>query len=370
MLKSLALAATIIVRAYADLKADSHMGQSLLKAARKLEDGNDEIDYTYVANYSIKFQGCHHVSQWNAEVDEDNDVRLQTVRLARFRLCATGSCSNSKTAGCSSGYGDYVVDLNTFVESYLQDKQQTEEYNCQVAEENSGCDADDVDDQDTCQYSYYMSQGLDYCIENEDGEEEFDAQEYAQCAQVEFEAGNDDDNRRRKLEEDEEVQYFIGAYCADQGGEIRLGLFTDDTCTEMSETSYSSLSGGSSLPYSTKSLISEECISCREPNDDENQDGDDAEDEDQVKEICEQVYSYAGKCETNMNIAYPSTSGCNYIEGIKITRNDGVIRTESTRASKGASVAIGLFATTAILLGAYVYYLKSKLGGTINLSSI
>merc|ERR1711957_627195 len=325
-------------------------GKSLLKSARRLEDGDDdaEIDYTYVANYSIKFQGCHHVSQWNAEVDEDNDVRMQTVRLARFRLCPTGTCSNDKAIGCTSGFGDYIVDLDTFLASYLTDKQNTEEYNCEYAQNNiCGCDADDVDD--------------------EDEGDQFDALDYAVCAQYEYEA-DDDANRRRLDEAEEEVQYFIGAYCADQGGEVRLGFFSDDTCTTKSETSYSSLTG-SSLPYSGESLISSNCISCQEVAEEQDGDDADAQDEDQVKEICEEMYMAAGKCESYMGIQYPTETACNYLEGVKITRDDGIMVTSSTRASKGAAVAIGLFATTAILLGAYVYFLQTKLGGKARLST-
>jgi len=370
MLKSLVLATSLLVGANANIKADSSMGKSLLKSARRLEDGDDdgEIDYTYVANYSIKFQGCHHVSQWNAEVDEDNDVRMQTVRLARFRLCPTGTCSNDKAIGCTSGFGDYIVDLDTFLASYLQDKQETEEYNCEYAQNNiCGCDADDVDDEDTCLNTCYANNGLSYCIEDEDEGEQFEAMNYAACAQYDYQA-NDDAYRRRLDEAEEEVQYFIGAYCADQGGDVRFGFFSDDTCTQFSETSYYALTG-SSLPYSTESLISDECLSCKNVDEDANQD-DAAEAEDQVKEMCEEIYMDAGKCESDMGIQYPSEDGCSYIEGIKITRDDGIIRTSSTRASKGAAVAIGLFATTAIFLGAYVYYLRTKLGhAKINLSA-
>jgi len=372
MLKSLVLATSLLVGANANIKADSSMGKSLLKSARRLEDGDDdgEIDYTYVANYSIKFQGCHHVSQWNAEVDEDNDVRMQTVRLARFRLCPSGTCSNDKAIGCTSGFGDYIVDLDTFLASYLQDKQETEEYNCEYAQNNiCGCDADDVDDEDTCLNTCYANNGLSYCIEDEDEGEQFQAVDYAACAQYEYEA-DDDANRRRLDEAEEEVQYFIGAYCANQGGDVRLGFFSDDTCTTKSETSYSALTG-SSLPYSTESLVSSKCVSCKEVAEEQDENGDDADaqDEDQVKEMCEEMYTAAGKCESYMGIQYPTETACNYLEGIKITTDDGIIRTSSTRASKGAAVAIGLFATTAILLGAYVHFLQTKLGSKVGLLS-
>merc|ERR1712160_7552 len=187
--------------------------------------------------------------------------------------------------------------------------------------------------------------------------------DYAVCAQYEYEA-DDDANRRRLDEAEEDVQYFIGAYCANQGGDVRFGFFSDDTCTTKSETSYSALTG-SSLPYSGESLISSTCISCKEVAEEQDGDDADAQDEDQVEE----VYMAAGKCESYMGIQYPTETACNYLEGIKITTDDGIIRTSSTRASKGAAVSIGLFATTAILLGAYVHFLQTKLGGKVGLSS-
>jgi len=361
MLKSLALAATFFAGAEA-LKADSRLGMSLLSKSRKLEDADEEYDYTYVANYSIKFQGCHHVSQWNLDADDgDENVRIQTKRLIRFRLCPTGSCTNDKTAGCSSGYGDYIVDMDTFLYSYLTDKQEQEEYNCEYAAENTcGCGADDVDDEDTCLANCYANNGMDYCIANDDDAAQFDVSAYAYCSQADF--------GRRRLDQGD-VAYYIGASCADQGGEVHLGLFVDDTCSEQSSTSYYSLTG-SELPYSDESLVSDSCISCLESNANQNNNGDDVYDADQVKEMCETLYTYAGKCETYMGIDYINENACSYIEGIKIIRDDGVIRTSATRKSKGAAVAIGLFATTAILLGAYVYYLRTKLGrAKINLTN-
>jgi len=359
MLKSLVAAAAYLAGVSA-LSADSRLGASLLSKSRLLEDA-DGYDYSYVANFSIKFQGCHHVSQWNNDADGDDNIRIQTKRLVRFRLCPSGSCTNDKTSGCSSGYGDYIVDMDTFLDAYLQDKQETEEYNCQNAQENiCGCGNDNVDYEDACLANCYKDNGMDYCIENDDDNAaaQVDAADYAQCAQANF-------GGRRRLDED--VAYYIGAYCANQGGEVRLGLFLDDTCSEESDTSYYTLTGAD-LPYSDKSLVSDSCISCKEPEN--NQNGNDDQDADQVKEMCENLYTYSGKCETYMSINYINEAACSYIEGIKIIRDDGVIRTSATRKSKGAAVAIGLFATTAILLGSYVYYLRTKLGrAKINLSS-
>ncbi len=55
------------------LRADSDLGMKLLSHARRIEEGNnhgdggeqqqEQADITWVANFSIKFQGCHNVQQ-------------------------------------------------------------------------------------------------------------------------------------------------------------------------------------------------------------------------------------------------------------------------------------------------------------------
>lgn len=77
--------------------------------------------------------------------------------------------------------------------------------------------------------------------------------------------------------------------------------------------------------------------------------------------MIQKTYLDAGKCETKMSLDYPNEAACSYIEGIKIIREDGVIRTTSIKKSRVAAVSIGLFTTVAVLLGAYIYYLRTKL---------
>ena len=62
------------------IQANSALGQKLMANARRLENGG-EVDFTWVADYSIKFQGCHHISQWNDEADGEEDVRIATKGL-------------------------------------------------------------------------------------------------------------------------------------------------------------------------------------------------------------------------------------------------------------------------------------------------
>ena len=88
-----------------EISPESDIGRHLLSKARRVDDSG--IDTSFMTDYSFKFQGCHHIQQWNPNAGDDEDsVRIMTKRLVRFRLCPYGSCNSDKTAGCSSGYGD------------------------------------------------------------------------------------------------------------------------------------------------------------------------------------------------------------------------------------------------------------------------
>jgi len=165
---SLALVSSIFgaANATASISATSTVGQKVLSKARRLEQ--NEVDYTWVADMSLKFQGCYHTQQWNDEANGEDDVRISTAKLVRFRLCPTATCSMTDAAGCSSGYGDYIIDMETYLEAYFEAVQQDQEYNCRYEEEygDCACDADDDGfDEDICKYECYMGKGMEYCVD-------------------------------------------------------------------------------------------------------------------------------------------------------------------------------------------------------------
>jgi len=349
-----------ISRGSTGIKADSKLGSSLLSHARQLDNRN--VDYSFIGGYSIKFQGCHHINQWNEYAADEDDVRIMTKRLVRFRLCPTEDCNDEKTGGCNSKYGDYVVDMNMFVDAYLQSEAFDLEAKCEATQEicDNTCNGGD----DDCIESCYSSYGLSGCVEanGDDAVEMIDPMEYAYCAQMDFPARDDDNNKY--YDDAVDVEYFVGPYCADQGGEINLGLFTDDTCTTFASGGKSLFYqyAGYELPYGKANMVSEQCMSCMQSNaDDDVNQWVDGMDEQYVKEFCATSYLDAGKCETKMNVDYPNEAACTYIEGIKIIRDDGVIRTTSVKKSRAAAVSIGLFTTVGVLLSAYIYYLRTKL---------
>eukprot|EP00588_Corethron_pennatum_P013977 CAMPEP_0194279226 /NCGR_PEP_ID=MMETSP0169-20130528/13700_1 /TAXON_ID=218684 /ORGANISM="Corethron pennatum, Strain L29A3" /LENGTH=405 /DNA_ID=CAMNT_0039023607 /DNA_START=102 /DNA_END=1319 /DNA_ORIENTATION=+ len=356
-----------------------------LAAARRLEGNDDDGNYNYLSGYSVKFQGCHDVRQWKGGDDEDNEdgseVRLATQRLVRFRLCPAEACHESKETGCSTGFGDYVVDLGTFAEAYLTAREKSQQYACESAAEACGCEGDDDGvDQEECEYECYVKYGYDFCFENDDDAEKngnaIDARDYIECTLYEFEQADD------YVADDYAVDdayvatvYYIGAQCSGQGGGVMLGLFTDASCTIESNQTFEELSGGVVLPYSSSdaSLVGDDCVSCLDQNEGNDGDGDEEEDENAqyentVSPSCEDLYTVAGRCEKSMGLTYPDNNACSYIEGVKLMSADGIVSTVAAKGSKTATLAICLFTTSTVLMLSYVKHLHNGFSRAVKIN--
>eukprot|EP00557_Chaetoceros_sp_GSL56_P011988 CAMPEP_0176478554 /NCGR_PEP_ID=MMETSP0200_2-20121128/1249_1 /TAXON_ID=947934 /ORGANISM="Chaetoceros sp., Strain GSL56" /LENGTH=387 /DNA_ID=CAMNT_0017874501 /DNA_START=1009 /DNA_END=2173 /DNA_ORIENTATION=- len=381
-----------ISSSFNDLWADSKHGISLLSQSRQVEQNNNkqnnnnknnnqnknyanQVDTTWISGYSLKFQGCHQVSQWNPNVDQEEDVRIESKRLARFRLCPASSCSSNSGGGCANGYGDYIVDMDTFLQNFMQNKRETCEayaqYNCscqQQQQQQNNNNAGDSDQQ-TCFQQCYYNAGMSECIEQNNSV--FAVSGYQAAANG---GGRLLENKQGNNANGNNVQYsyYIGPYCSGKGGKIVLGMFTDDSCTQFADSNggqstFQSLTGGMSLPYASTSMVDTKCYSCESAEKNKYYQA-------QTKDSCSQMYIYSGKCETQLSSSTSSVTtinqnACTYMEGIKITRSNGIIISGAAKASKVASVFTGIFAVSFVLLGSYVYYLKTKLDrGSVNLS--
>jgi hypothetical protein len=214
--------------------------RSLLTHARRLEQQGDEEEEAestaevedLLIEYSLKLIRCEQ----NASI-ETNDNGNPQYGVVTFRLCPSNSCSHDSGEGCSSGYADFAVSLNTFVSAYMEDQQDTTDW-------------DDAVDS------------------------------FAQCAQ--YEGGNDDD-----------ASYYVGPSCTSDGAEIGLALFTDEYCSTASDMDFASLSQNedASLPFSDGGLVSTSCVNCAQKvNDDDGGY--------ELKDICPSLYEVAPyKCE-------------------------------------------------------------------------
>ena len=157
-----------------DIPADSSLGARMLSKATVIQQArhlDEERDVTFVAKYSLRYLGCASIIQL-AEENNENGM-LQAKHLVRFALCPAETCSSS----CKYG-GEYVVNMEEFVDSYTEFKLNEQEYTCEMIRE--GCYCDNANDDEVCENSCYTDQGHSECIEYE-GEEEFEIQRYLEC---------------------------------------------------------------------------------------------------------------------------------------------------------------------------------------------
>lgn len=322
------------------------MNFNMATNARELE-AYYGADLSWLPNYSIKVQGCHQVHEWNSEVDEQEDVRVRTKRLLRFRLCPAESCGNDGAYGCSGenqSYGDYVVGLDVFLLNYLDWIESEASRECEEwAWKKCNCYDDDKKDdafnQDQCEWQCWYKYGksecyVDYTADDDGHANNFNIENYMQCSvwyppgyngrKLEEDNGNDGDDGGGVDygdvdygDVDAPIQpYYIGPYCSEKGQSVFLGLFKDDSCTEFADNNggtlaFAKLTGGQQMPYSYESaLISNKCLSCGSQSDDAAAVS--------TEPICSAAYAGAGKCETNLDVMYPNEAACNYIRGIKL----------------------------------------------------
>mmetsp|Transcript_13097 Transcript_13097/g.19087 ORF Transcript_13097/g.19087 Transcript_13097/m.19087 type:complete len:345 (-) Transcript_13097:156-1190(-) len=274
----------------AALKSNSSAGQKLLSKSRALEENYN----SWIVDYSLKFDSCHTVVNFNAEDANGDEGAVSKQKLAKFKLCPSDKCGSYCTGA------EYLVDMDQFVNSYTEWQMNDKEYKCEQVRENCNCDY--YDDEEACENKCYTTAGLyDDCVEVEQGDDDsyvFDLQEWMECSQIEYE--NDDG-----------TVYYVGPKCSSNGQRINLGVFSDEFCTEAANDEMFYKTYGVELPYTSSSIVSEACLSCKV--EDANNDG--YYQDPEITEICEESYDMAAKCESNLasSLSYPITTGCSYI---------------------------------------------------------
>ena len=249
-------------------KLSPEAARKVLRNARRMDENQqdedaEEDENAYLSKYSLKFVSC---DKDNKIVNNDGEAQYGTVIL---RACPTeNGCSGDY--GCKEGYGDYLVSIEDFVDSYLDDQA-----------DNMGWDDD-----------------------------KYDMNKFAKCDEYEPDnEGADDDQWANN-------QFFVGPTCTDDGTDIKLGFFSNEYCSTVSDIDFETVSNGWTLPYSSGGLISTSCIDCLEYNQDDGGY--------ELKEMCNEMMGYDENdpkvaCETEMEyFSYygQNTRGCETIESL------------------------------------------------------
>jgi len=354
------------------------------------EDEEYEVD---ISGYSLKFEQCQFVKAYDDELaGEDSETILATRRFVIFRLCPTGSCDS-----CSYNFGEYIVDLEEYLEATVDYQKEIQEDMCDACQECNNWEENEENEEGEDDegrrrrrlqnYNVDCDSCYDECmkIENMEDNGYIDATEFLECQMV------------YDPEDDGKGALYAGPLCASNGSKIKIGLFTDEECnvpdSDKDVDDYLMDGDGVSMKLShalLKTVYSSECISCEKPeeeeenNDDANNDEEEEEKEPEVLEMCEQLYDAAAKCEkTNgFDNGYANYDGyanqlaqegvvCDFVESLKAGSYDEtgeiVVNGANSSIGGGAETTGGQkFALTFFILGTaglagYAAMLHSKL---------
>jgi len=392
-----------------NIDTNSKTGKRLLSKARRVEQNgnnqnNEDQEADWLAGYSIRYDSCSSLIQIREEGGNGGDEGLlYTQNLVKFVVCpgSTSSCSD-----CGSGIAQYVVNMNEFVQVYSEMKKEEQEQACEMVAENCYCE--NANDDERCEYQCYQAAGIaDVCVE-EEGQEEFNIEEFLECKELEGADGNNNNNNNNggnynygnnynsnNNGVDMYRQYYVGAMCSPRDGKsILLATFYDAGCSSYAGSGiYEAFNYGASLPYENESIVRvNDCISCLQVDQDNDNNNNNNNNNNQnnnnqnynynnnnnynqnqemeVAEICQQSYEQAAKCESGLGnylgqYYYADTSGCEYINNIlpNLQRATRKIVSGSSSASGGsASTAFAvIFGLTTALLGAYAFFLYRKI---------
>jgi len=353
-------------RLRADARARSNLRRKIAAAAvpraasvpsfgRRLEDGeNDEEDGVWddfgfdVSDFSLKYAGCSAVATYSdefAENDEMNTV-VQSKKFVVFRLCPTDYCSDDQTFGCSSNYGEYVLDMEDYLMFMREYKEEQLERYCEFCEECMN--AEEGEEEEEQQHEEEEEQNQE---EDEEGEEEDRRRRLEDAAEGEDEQDEEDDNQDNEaandngddyyngcayydvcynyanvcdVEDDEndgnnnnnneneavdiseffECQeagdggYFVGPHCGSDKTTISIGVYADEECSiYVGETlSFYNIMGFEPDEDTLADYYDTDCTSCRESDKPYQNVEEDEEDGDDINELCENLYQQSAKC--------------------------------------------------------------------------
>ena len=68
---------------------------------------------------SFKYSGCAAIKSFDSDLAQDSGSPMTVDTYAVFRLCPEDSCNKYSLTGCGKNYGEYVVEMSTYLEFML-----------------------------------------------------------------------------------------------------------------------------------------------------------------------------------------------------------------------------------------------------------
>jgi len=393
--------------------ADSPINKlvSHAKVIRGLNDAQEEQEAD-IHSYKVVFEKCQFVKAYSDDLAAENSgTVLATQRFVIFKLCPVNADS------CSYNYGEYLVDMDSFLQYTVEYKQEEQEMMCEMCDENCQAYYDDAaeaeeeeededEDEDDrrrklaarARFSRKLDVDCDTCVEscekiaNMEDNNYVDATYFINCQQL-VEEGDD------------QQALYAGPMCGSQGSKIKIGVFTDEDCmflnANLDVEDYLANEDGYALKLSHALLKTtydnSDPIQCEQVDEDEEEEEQDYYEyvAPETREVCTNLYMEAAKCEETHGFengvdkyynAYENQVNneelvCEYIYSLKsgTYSQDGEIvvggspsySPGETSTTGGQKFALTFFILGTVGLAVYAAMLHSQLtqGGKADLST-
>lgn len=245
------------------MERQESLHSTLLRAAvpreslpRILADENYDASLN-LTDYAVKYVGCQNIKSFSDDLaaDEDSESVLGLNKFVVFRLCPADQCSSYNKYGCSSNFGEYVIEMVYYLQIMAEYHYQQYMTYCATCIEcmspPEGLDDDYVyqvynETDDAVAYNATVNETVAWNPVN-------DCEYYLACENYERackkyvapvvnddDANDDDANNYQDLDSlvgCEEFQVgntvgYLGPHCSEDGLTITIGIFQDDACTE------------------------------------------------------------------------------------------------------------------------------------------
>merc|ERR1740124_1410306 len=297
------LTATSAASVFAPKKSNNSSMGKMLSGAKVLRSLGEEAEVD-LTSYEIKFEKCQFVRAYNDEMAAAGaDTVLGLQRFIIFKLCPVGT-------SCEYNYGEYIVDMEAFLQYTVEYKQEEQEAMCELCEEACYYEAEEEEEEDDedeerrrlaskdftrklADAAAYANVDCDTCmsacqkIANMAENYYVDASAYINCQQLEYES-------------DDGAVFYAGPMCGSNGSKIKIGVFSDEDCMfldgELDVEDY--LVDGDGIGWKLSHALlkttydNTEKIQCLAENE-----GDDDAAAAETSEVCRNVYEEAAKCE-------------------------------------------------------------------------
>jgi len=285
-----------------------------------------------LADFSVKYAGCSSLTSFTSSND-DGSSPFNNQNFVTYRLCPSESCADDSWNGCKATYGEYLMNLEDFLQVQQDYIEEEFEYYCTFCEYciyyNTYFSANGTSCSQTEACENYNDYCSDEAIQQAEDDAAFSLEDFFECKEIDIWGDDDDDEEDNGNNvttaddlnfDDQYNMYFnnqgkayIGSHCNE--GIIQIGLFADDQCLQYvgNEIDFFNATGYEVEASAVEDMyVPDGCLACNGDNiktsgywfpgsameEDEYQEEVEQE-EIYISEICYNMYSDSAKCHTN-----------------------------------------------------------------------